>query len=136
MSQDRRTTPRADTLFRVEPLDGSPNLYAQDISLGGLYVTSARPRWPGELLPVRFTLPDSDRAIRVTCRVVSLDDAPAGCGLCLRFLRLSAEASLAIHDYIDARPIVARDDTLRARVQAWIDRINDDCSELLTLARS
>ncbi|MEM6733557.1 MAG: PilZ domain-containing protein [Myxococcota bacterium] len=132
--------PRADTLFRVQTLDHegrcSALMYAQDVSLGGLYVTSRRARWPGQLVQIRFTLPGQDRAVRATCRVVGLDEAPEGCGLSLVFLRLSTEARLALHRYIDRRPVVAADDSLSMRVQSWVERITEDCSELLALSRA
>ncbi|MEL6545412.1 MAG: PilZ domain-containing protein, partial [Myxococcota bacterium] len=122
--------------FRVEPLDGAAPMYAQDISLGGLYVTAKRVRFPGELVAMRFTLPGQSQAIRVTARVVSIDEAPTGCGLSMKFLKVSADATMAIHRYIDSRPVVAQDATLKARVQAWIDRINEDCSQLLAVSRA
>lgn len=128
--------PRVDSLFRVEPLDGGPVLFAQDLSLGGLYATCRSPRWPGSIFAVRFFLPDQERAVRATCRVLDLDGAPSGVGMSLRFLKLSAESALAIHRYVDSRPVVASDDRTPSQVRAWIDRIAGDCGELLALSRA
>lgn len=133
---DRRAMPRVDSLFRVEPLDAGPTLYAQDLSLGGVYVTSPTPRWPGEIFAVRFFLPNQTRAVRATCRVLDLDEAPSGVGMSLRFLKLSTEAALAIHDYVDSRPVVAADDRMPSQVAAWLDRIAGDCGELLAFSRA
>lgn len=103
---ERRFRPRIDHLFRVEPLDGSEAFYAHDLSLGGLYVTTHKPRWPGQIIPIRFTVPSFGRAIRATCRVAELDEAPGdGVGISLRFLKLSSEARAAILRYIDRNPV-------------------------------
>ncbi|MEM6558931.1 MAG: PilZ domain-containing protein [Myxococcota bacterium] len=128
--------PRADSLFRIDVLDDKAPLYAQDVSLGGLYTTSADCRWPGTLMPLRFVLPSSRRAVRLTARVVALHDEPSGVGMSLQFVRLSADAALELHAFIDARPIVAKNDRIAAQVDAWLGRITDDCDELLAFSRA
>ncbi len=133
---DRRKLPRSPTAIRVEALDGGPYLIAHDISLGGMFVTTRKPRWPGEHVRVRFNLPGEPRAIRATCRVTDLADVPHGAGLALRFLKLHSEAQVALHRYIDRRPGPnPSDHTVSARVVSWVRRIVEDCAQLRALAR-
>jgi len=133
---DRRNTPRSITAVRIEPLDGGPMMVAQDISLGGMLVTTRTPRWPGALVPVRFKLPRQARAIRATCRVVELVEVPRGVGLSLRFLKLAPEAQNAIHAFVDQRPLPDYDDLpVSARVDGWVQRIIEDCKALKALAQ-
>ena len=51
---------------------------------------------------VRFSLPTSSQAVRVTCRVVELLEAESGVGLSLRFLALAPKAELAIVRFMSA----------------------------------
>lgn len=102
-SRERRRDPRVPTLIRVQPLDGTPAMIAQDLSVGGLGVTSRRPRWPGTLVPVRFRLPGERLAIRATCRVVDLVEVPAGTGLSLMFLGLAPEAERQLRRFVASR---------------------------------
>jgi len=114
-------------------------MIAHDISVGGMMVTTAEPRWPGELLRVRFTLPGKTRAIRATCQVVDLVEVPRGVGLRLRFLRLAADAQIAVHEYVDLRPLPAPDpghENMRHQIQNWIDRMVEDCGALSALTRA
>ena len=84
----------------VELLDGSGYLVAHDLSLGGMQVTTSRPRWPGEMLRLRFQLPGQQQAIRATCRVINLVEAPHGVGLALQFLCLAPEARWALRRFL------------------------------------
>lgn len=135
--RDRRQTPRIDTAIRVEPIGEGATLYAQDVSLGGMLVTTIEPRWPGSLLRVRFRLPQQKQFIRATLRVLDLVETPRGVGLSVQFLRLSAEAQLAVHQYVDSRPSPSfADFSITTRVQSWIRRIVDDCCQLQALAKT
>lgn len=98
---DRRRLPRAEVAVRVESLDGGPWMVAHDLSPKGMLVTTSTPRWPGQLLQVRFQVPGEPRAIRATCRVADLVEAPRGVGLSLTFLRLAPEAELALDRFIE-----------------------------------
>ena len=136
MSRDRRETPRSEIAIKVEPLDESGVMFAHDLSLGGMLVTTREPRWPGQIVPVRFKLPGAERAIRVTCQVMGIADVPVGIGLALRFVKLHPEAQAAIHRFIDKRPVDEPDGTsVAARVTAWIRRMVEDCAELKAFAR-
>jgi len=100
-----------------------------------MMVTSHRARWPGELVRVRFTLPGESRAIRATCRVVDLIEVPRGVGMALQFLRLHPAAQIQLHRYVDQRTTEPANDTVTARVKAWVRRMVEDCAELGALAR-
>ena len=136
MTDDRRLTPRSEIAIKVEPLDGSGWMMAHDLSLGGMLVTTREPRWPGQLLRVRFTLPGESRAIRVTCQVMSLVDVPVGVGLALRFVKLHGTAQAAVHRFVDRRPLdEPGDGSASGRALAWVKRIVEDCAELEAFAR-
>lgn len=123
------------TTIRVECLDGGRFMMAQDLSLGGMLVTSHVPRWPGSLVRVRFRLPGELRPIRATCRVVDLVEVPVGVGLALRFLKLAPEAQATILRYMDKRPMPEFDDLdVSGKVRAWVDRMVEDCAQLRALA--
>lgn len=104
-NQERRQIPRIDTTIRVELLDGSGWLVAHDLGLGGMQVTTSTPRWPGTMMRVRFLLPGEEKAVRATCRVVDLTEAPRGVGLALQFLSLASEARQALRRYLGRRSL-------------------------------
>ena len=109
-------------IFRVETQDSKPNLVAHDVSMGGMQVTSPAPRWPGDLVRVRFQLPGERVAIRATCRVVSLFNIPVGVGMCLQFLKLAPEARQLIKHYVDGKPLPDWKGT-SDRIDAWIEQL-------------
>ncbi len=133
---ERRHAPRAGAAIPIEDLDGGAPLSAQDISLGGMLVTTSAPRWPGTLLHVRFQVPTEPRAIRATCRVVDLAESEEGVGLSLRFLKLAPAAQLAIHRFVDQRPSPEHDEaSMLDQVRGWVGRIIEDVAELRALSR-
>lgn len=132
---ERRQVPRADAAIIVECLADGTWMVAHDVSLGGMLVTTARPRWPGQLVAIRFSLPGEPQAIRCTCRVVDLVEVPRGVGLSLKFLRLAPESLLAIHRYVDKRP-VAKEADEGAQAVTYIKRMAEDCAELGAIART
>jgi hypothetical protein len=132
---ERRRVPRADVAIKVECLADGTWMIAHDVSLGGMLVTTSRPRWPGQLVAVRFQLPGDEQAIRCTCRVVDLVEVPRGVGLSLKFLRLAPEALLAVHRYVDKRP-VAEEANEGAQAMTYIKRMVEDCAELGEIART
>ena len=97
---DRRRRPRVPAEFVLEAFDGGPELVAHDVGIGGMLVSTSRPRWPGQHIPVRFKLPRSRRSIRVTCRVLELVEVPRGIGLSLQFLQLAPRAQLEVLRYV------------------------------------
>ena len=136
LAVERRTTARTPTIIRVENRDGGPTLFAHDVSLGGMMVTSQDPLWPGTLVRVRFKLPGDARCIRVTCRVVDFVEVPRGVGMALQFLRLALPAQLALHRFVDRRPMpLPEDDSSVSEVGTWVSRIVEDCQQLKALAQ-
>ena len=134
--ENRRATPRIVTALKVESLSGGPMMVAHDIGVGGMMVTTAVPRWPGTLIPVRFRLPKQPRAIRTTCRVVAMRPEEHGLGLSLQFLRLAQEAQQAIARYVEASALPDYDDLpVATRVNAWVERIAEDCEQIKILAQ-
>lgn len=131
---ERRTTPRADVAIKIECTADGSWMIAHDVSLGGMLVTTTHARWPGQLVPVRFTLPGETQAIRCTCRVVDLVEVPRGIGLSLKFLRLAPEAMLAVHRYVDKRPLPPAVDE-RQEVMGYIQRMIEDCGELKAISK-
>lgn len=102
-SEERRRRPRVPVDMAVEALDDGPALHAHDIGIGGMLVSTTHPRWPGQHIRVRFTLPMGGRAIRTTCRVLELVEAPSGIGLSLQFLALASKAQLEILRFVSER---------------------------------
>jgi c-di-GMP-binding flagellar brake protein YcgR len=100
---ERRRTPRIEVTLPIEALDGGPNLMAHDLGTGGMLVTTARPRWPGQHVSVRFQIPGEKRAIRATCRVVELVEVPHGIGLSLKFLELAPNAELQLVRFVSQK---------------------------------
>jgi hypothetical protein len=136
-SGERRQVPRAGVAIKVECLADGSWMVAQDVSLGGMLVTTTRPRWPGQIIAVRFSLPGEPQAIRCTCRVVDLVEVPRGIGLSLRFLRLAPEAMLAVHRYVDKRPIDVPEEHDEAdQAMTYIKRMVEDVAELGALAKT
>jgi len=135
MYDDRRSAPRNTSLFRVEALDGTAVMIAQDISLSGMLVTSNLPRWPGKLIPVRFRPPGSERFIRATCRVHNLVEAPHGVALALIFLKLAPEAKHTISEFVGKRPLPEKT-TWGEQLDGWLERLTEDSRQLLLLARA
>ena len=97
---DRRRRPRVPADFTLEAFDGGPDLRAHDLGIGGMLVSTSRPRWPGQHIPVRFKLPRARRAIRATCRVLELVEVPEGIGLSLQFLQLAPRAQVEVLRFV------------------------------------
>src|SRR6185369_9840381 len=130
---ERRQVPRAGVAIKVECLADGTWMVAHDVSLGGMLVTTSRPRWPGQIIAVRFNLPGEPQAIRCTCRVVDLVEVPRGIGLSLRFLRLAPEAMLAVHRYVDKRPIegsAGEESSEADEAMTYVKRMVEDVAEL------
>ena len=102
-AEERRRRPRVPVDMAVEAFDDGPALHAHDIGIGGMLVSTVHPRWPGQHVRVRFKLPSGGRAIRTTCRVLDLVEAPSGIGLSLQFLALAPKAQLEILRFVSER---------------------------------
>lgn len=135
--EERRRTPRLESTVLMTCLDGNPPLFVQDLSLGGVFATTHRVRWPGTLVRVRFRLPLQTRGLHATLRVQRLVGVPTGVGLVLGFVQPSTSLRLALHEAIDRRPRGAGDAgaPISAHVGAWVQRIVEDCDQLRALAQ-
>jgi uncharacterized protein (TIGR02266 family) len=118
---ERRTSPRVDLELEVT-LESDSNFYTgltQDISTGGLFVSTHRLRKIGQHVMLKFSLPGSSVPLMVECEVRWLREAgpihdhrahdhPPGMGL--KFLNLSPDARLAIAHFLKARDSIFYDD--------------------------
>jgi uncharacterized protein (TIGR02266 family) len=118
---ERRTSPRVELELEVT-LESDSNFYTgltQDISSGGIFVSTHQLRRIGEHVMVKFKLPGSATPIAVESEVRWLREAgpihdhrsvdyPPGMGL--RFLTLSSESRLAIAAFLKARDSIFYDD--------------------------
>jgi uncharacterized protein (TIGR02266 family) len=115
---ERRSSPRIDLEVEVT-LESDSNFYTgltQDISSGGVFVSTHLLRKIGERLNLKFALPGSTTPVVVECEVrwvrehepIQPSDQPTGMGL--RFLNLSREASQAIAAFLRSRDSIFYDD--------------------------
>ena len=100
LAQDRRNQPRRQTALRVEALDNGTWMMAQDLSMGGMLVTTQEPRWPGSFVPVQFSPKRGAKPIEVLCQVMNLVEVPCGVGLALRFVRFSRAGRSYLHHFL------------------------------------
>jgi uncharacterized protein (TIGR02266 family) len=118
---ERRASPRIDLEIEVT-LESDSNFYTgltQDISTGGLFVSTHKLRKIGEHVVVKFGLPGVDGRIVVECEVRWVrepdplqghrpsDHAP---GMGLKFLDLSPESRRIIVSFLRARDSIFYDD--------------------------
>ena len=60
----------------------------------------------------------------------------AGVGLSLTFLKIDPAATRAIARFVDERPLPDYDDlSIAARIDAWVERISEDCRQLKRLVQ-
>ncbi|HXU81703.1 MAG TPA: TIGR02266 family protein [Polyangia bacterium] len=118
---ERRTSPRIDLEIEVS-FESDSNFYTgltQDISSGGLFVSTHKLRKIGQRMMVKFGLPGSPQPVMVECEVRWLRepgplhdhrsvDHPPGMGL--KFLNLSPESRTAIDYFLRRRDSIFYDD--------------------------
>jgi len=103
-ADERRNSARSRSFILVQPRDGTPSMWASDISLGGMQCRTNTTRWPGSYLDLSFTLPDTRETFEVGAQVLSLGKADDGqLMLGLRFCRIPAGAQMAIYRFLDRR---------------------------------
>ena len=97
LAEDRRAHKRfiEEVLVRYRDLEGvDPSQWgkSRDLSLGGLYMTTARPAVVGCHLAVEIHIPDETAPLLALGRVVrSTVDGEGTCGAGIQFLWISAE---------------------------------------------
>jgi uncharacterized protein (TIGR02266 family) len=116
---ERRTSPRVDLEIEVG-FESESNFYTgltQDISTGGLFVSTHHLRRIGDRVTLKFTLPglsapiivESEvRWIRESSSLHGAHDAPTGMGF--KFLDLSPQARAIITKFLAARESIFYDD--------------------------
>lgn len=118
---ERRSSPRIDLEIEVT-LESDSNFYTgltQDISTGGLFVSTHRLRKIGQHVTIKFNLPGAPTPVVVDCEVRWLrepgplhdqraHDQPPGMGL--KFLSLSPESRTVITRFLKARDSIFYDD--------------------------
>ena len=84
----------------------SINAFTKDISINGMFIITRETLPVGESIEVSFTLPETDKPLKVKCKVVrELRDEQDGHyvgGMGLVFEKLGKKAGKAIEDFIDA----------------------------------
>ena len=101
VANERRHLPRCPAVVRVQPLDGGAWMMAQDLSYGGMLVTTLEPRWPGSFIPVAFVLQRGEEPIEALCQVMDLVEVPRGIGLALRFVRILEGDRARLSDFLE-----------------------------------
>lgn len=106
---EKRLFPRklmkTKVVFEDEFGDGMICAYADDISLGGLFLLSDIPLKVGSYIFISFFLPDSSIEVRSTGQIVrvtreSTKDGGASQGMGVRFVGLTGDTARAIQDYV------------------------------------
>jgi len=99
---NRRTLPRKPVMVlevKGQQFDKIFLAYAEEISLGGLRISSSHPLKIGDHFPVEFVLPDQLTKITCTGEVVWRHNHSDGIGV--RFIDLSQQLKKVIGTWID-----------------------------------
>lgn len=116
---ERRTSTRVDIELEVG-FESESNFYTgltQDISTGGLFVSTHRLRRVGDRITLKFSLPGLEvpivvesevRWLRESTSLQSSHDAPTGMGL--KFLNLTPQGRMAIAGFLQTRDSIFYDD--------------------------
>ncbi|MEW6324120.1 MAG: PilZ domain-containing protein [Nitrospirota bacterium] len=76
--------------------------YAENLSLGGLMLSTPKRLKPGDRFPVQFVLPDRTSTVQCTCEVVWRRDSSGApsTGVGLRFVGIGDEARKVLDQWI------------------------------------
>jgi len=77
--------------------------YAENLSLGGLMLSTPKQIKPGDRFPVQFVLPDRTSTVNCTCEVVWKKDSHPGVpstGVGLRFVGIGDESRKVLDQWI------------------------------------
>lgn len=97
---------RTKVVLEDEFGEGLIYLYTEDISMGGLFISSDIPIKTGSYVFISFYLPDGKTLIKATGQVVRIakKEIEPGVqereGMGIRFVGLSPEAAAAIQEYV------------------------------------
>ncbi len=111
VQKNKRRTTRSPLIVEKIPIeDGYKTLfgYAKNISRGGLFISTVKPREPGETFTIEFSLPlEPPHRIRCQCKVVwkrlfqKKDKFEPGMGLC--FVDLDNADAYKIDEWVDGQ---------------------------------
>lgn len=111
VQKNKRRTTRSPLIVEKIPIeDGYKTLfgYAKNISRGGLFISTVKPREPGETFTIEFSLPlEPPHRIRCQCKVVwkrlfqKKDKFEPGMGLC--FVELDNADAYKIDEWVDGQ---------------------------------
>jgi Tfp pilus assembly protein PilZ len=99
---ERRDSQRLPLQVSVKIGDRAFEAYAADISIGGVYFEKQLPLSPGEVVQLRFSLPQFDKKLEVAAEVMEAvqgDASPSGTRV--RFVELDLRTELLIARYLD-----------------------------------
>lgn len=100
---DRRKSPRADLLVRVDytAVDSLFTDFARNINEGGIFIETDTPQPVGTTVELEFKLPEMDEPLEVTGCVVRVDhDGPEGSGMGIEFESLDRGCRERINEVI------------------------------------
>ena len=78
--------------------------YAEDVSLGGMFIKTDSPPPPGSVIFIQFSLPDGSSLVEGLAKVAWTREAgerPAGMGI--QFLNLDNESRKVLEDLVEHR---------------------------------
>lgn len=109
--KNKRLATRSPLIVEKIPIeDGQKTFfgYAKNISRGGLFIATVKPREPGEKFTIELTLPTSPKhKIRCECEVVwkrhFLKKTPHEPGMGLRFLNISKQDGDQIDSWVQSQ---------------------------------
>ena len=116
--QNVRASERYDLEVKVD-LESDSNFYTgltQNISAGGLFIATHHLRRIGDRITLKFALPGTDQPVTVETEVrwirenSSLHRVDGATGMGVRFINLSAEATVAIQTFLQNRDSLYYDD--------------------------
>ena len=98
----RRSSPRLDTVIRVDYRTANAFFtdFAENISEGGMFISTPNPLKPGTDIVIEFLLPELNRPLRVKGKVVWNREQPVGHnqrrGMGIKFEELTEEDKMLI----------------------------------------
>jgi uncharacterized protein (TIGR02266 family) len=109
--KDRRRSPRSPTIVRqVNVEDGRKTFigHLKNLSRGGMFIATMSAPGPGTTFEAEFVLPDTERVLRCTCRVVwrqAFSPAPRTTpGMGVQFIELDHDTTAFIQKWVDTKP--------------------------------
>jgi len=102
--ENRRNSSRLDTVIRVDYRTANAFFtdFAENISEGGIFISTPNPLKPGTDIVIEFLLPELNRPLRINGKVVWNREQPAGHnlrrGMGIKFEKLTEEDKMLISE--------------------------------------